>query len=40
MRDTRSDRMNEEFKKALSEAIRSDIKDPRVSAMCTPRRGY
>ncbi len=38
MRDTRSDRMNEEFRKALSEAIRSDIKDPRVSEMCTVSR--
>ncbi len=38
MRDTRSDRMNEEFKKAISEAIRNDLKDPRVSEMCTVSR--
>lgn len=35
MRDTRSDRLNEEFRKALSAAIRNDMKDPRVSQMCT-----
>lgn len=34
----RSDRMNEEFKKAISMAIRNDIKDPRVSEMCTISR--
>ncbi|MGI6160853.1 MAG: 30S ribosome-binding factor RbfA [Christensenellales bacterium] len=34
MSQIRSDRINEEVKKAVSEVIRKDIKDPRLSPNC------